>query len=55
MALDLHAVELPDGALSSERMPDGVALGTYSSMSTVGTMSCPVSSATCAMTVGCAG
>ncbi|NUR91567.1 MAG: thiocillin family RiPP [Nonomuraea sp.] len=43
--LDLNAVELPDDGLELEQFRDGVALATFSTTSTLGTTSCPVSSA----------
>lgn len=51
--LDLHSVELPENDLFAEEMPEGVALSTYSTMSTLGTASCPVSSAGSVMTANC--
>jgi hypothetical protein len=53
--LDLHSVELPEDGLFLEQAPEGVALGTYSTASTLGTASCPVSSAGSVMTANCAG
>ncbi|WP_220182950.1 thiocillin family RiPP [Sphaerisporangium album] len=52
--LDLHTVELPDDGLFLEQVPEGVALGTYSTASTVGTASCP-STAGSIMTANCQG
>jgi hypothetical protein len=53
-SLDLHTVELPDDGLFLEQVPEGVALGTYSTASTVGTASCP-STAGSIMTANCQG
>ncbi|MFI6499656.1 thiocillin family RiPP [Nonomuraea typhae] len=51
--LDLVSIELPEDGLFLEQAPEGAALGTYSTMSTVGTASCPVSTAGSAMTAQC--
>ncbi|MFD4532211.1 thiocillin family RiPP [Kitasatospora sp. NPDC058397] len=53
LELDLHTVELPDDGLFLEQVPEGVALGTFSTTSTAGTASCPVSSAGSVMTANC--
>ncbi|MFD4891252.1 thiocillin family RiPP [Kitasatospora sp. NPDC058397] len=53
--LDLHTMELPDDGLFLEQVPEGVALGTFSTTSTAGTASCPVSSAGSVMTANCTG
>ena len=52
--LDLFQVESPD-ALDLEHLPQGNALGTFSTASTASTASCPISSATCVMTANCTG
>ena len=49
---DLHSVELPEDSLFVEQAPEGVALATYSTTSTLGTASCP-SSAGSVMTAMC--
>jgi hypothetical protein len=53
--LDLQAVQLPDDGLLLESVGEGVALGTYSTASTLGTASCPASTAGSAMTAYTAG
>ncbi|ARF80552.1 thiocillin family RiPP [Kitasatospora aureofaciens] len=53
--LDLHTVELPEDGLFLEQVPDGVALGTFSTTSTASTASCPASSAGSVMTANCTG
>lgn len=50
--LDLHSIDL-DGDDASA-LGDGFALGTYSTTSTAGTASCPVSSAGSVMTAASA-
>nr|MBO2473221.1 hypothetical protein [Actinomycetales bacterium] len=52
---DLHSVELPEDGPFLEEIPEGVALGTYGTTSTLGTASCPVSSAGSVMTASSAG
>lgn len=50
--LDLHSIDLDgDDAMA---LGDGFALGTYSTTSTAGTASCPVSSAGSVMTAASA-
>ncbi len=49
--LDLHALEEPQ----IEQLPDGNALGTWGTASTLGTAGCPVSSAGSVSTAGSAG
>ncbi len=53
-SLDLMSMDTSDGIDISE-MPEGMALGTFSTTSTASTASCPFSSATSVMTAGCAG
>ncbi|MCF3121191.1 MULTISPECIES: thiocillin family RiPP [Streptomyces] len=53
--LDLHSVDLGDEELSIEQIPEGVALGTFSTASSATTASCPVSSAGSIMTANCTG
>ncbi|MER7513959.1 thiocillin family RiPP [Streptomyces lavendulae] len=53
--LDLHLVDPGDEGLFVEQVPEGVALGTFSTASTAGTASCPVSSAGSVMTANCTG
>ncbi|HET6357063.1 MULTISPECIES: thiocillin family RiPP [unclassified Streptomyces] len=53
--LDLHSVDLGDEDLSIEQIPEGVALGTFSTASSATTASCPVSSAGSIMTANCTG
>ncbi|MGI5450599.1 thiocillin family RiPP [Streptomyces sp. CA-243310] len=53
--LDLHSVDLGDDALSIEQIPEGVALGTFSTTSSATTASCPFSSAGSIMTANCTG
>ncbi|WNM29187.1 thiocillin family RiPP [Streptomyces sp. Li-HN-5-11] len=53
--LDLHSVDLGDEDLSIEQIPEGVALGTFSTASTASSTSCPVSSAGSIMTANCTG
>ncbi|MFF7727400.1 thiocillin family RiPP [Streptomyces sp. NPDC008001] len=53
--LDLHSVDLGDEDLSIEQIPEGVALGTFSTTSSATTASCPVSSAGSIMTANCTG
>ncbi|MER5618738.1 thiocillin family RiPP [Streptomyces sp. NPDC002215] len=55
LELDLHIVDLGDEDLFVEQIPEGVALGTFSTASTAGTASCPVSSAGSVMTANCTG
>ncbi|MFD8492793.1 thiocillin family RiPP [Amycolatopsis sp. NPDC059657] len=52
---DLHAVELFEDGLMMETLPDGHALGTFSTTSTLGSASCPVSSAGSVMSANCQG
>lgn len=52
--IDLSSADLPN-SVDLEGLQDGIALGTWSTASTVGTASCPISSAGCAMTANCAG
>jgi hypothetical protein len=54
LELDLHIVDLGDEDLFVEQVPEGVALGTFSTASTLGTASCP-SSAGSIMTANCTG
>lgn len=49
-SVDLHVVDLPDDGLSLELAPEGVALCTHSSASSLTTASCPISSAGSVMT-----
>ncbi|MEV6978347.1 thiocillin family RiPP [Kitasatospora sp. NPDC093806] len=51
--LDLHLVDAGDEGLFVEQIPEGVALATFSTASTAGTASCPVSSAGSIMTAQC--
>ncbi|MER6712814.1 MULTISPECIES: thiocillin family RiPP [unclassified Streptomyces] len=53
--LDLHSIDLGDEDLSIEQIPEGVALGTFSTASSATTASCPVSSAGSIMTANCQG
>ena len=54
MPIDLTAVDdYTDAAI--EALPDSNALGTFSTASTLGTKSCPVSSASSIMTASCQG
>ena len=53
--LDLHLVDPGDDGLFVEQVPEGVALGTYSTASTLGTAGCPVSSAGSVLTANCTG
>ncbi|WP_327706979.1 thiocillin family RiPP [Streptomyces decoyicus] len=55
LELDLHIVDLGDEELFVEQIPEGVALGTFSTASTAGTAGCPVSSAGSIMTAQCTG
>jgi hypothetical protein len=55
LELDLHIVDLTDDHLFVEEIPQGVALGTFSSTSTASSASCPVSSAGSVMTAASAG
>ncbi|WP_030059254.1 MULTISPECIES: thiocillin family RiPP [Streptomyces] len=55
LEFDLHIVELPEDGLFLEQVPEGVALGTFSTTSTAGTASCPISSAGSVMTANCTG
>lgn len=52
--VDLFSVETSD-SLDIESLPQGVALGTFSTASTSSTASCPISSAACIMSANCAG
>lgn len=52
-SLDLMSMDSSDGIDISE-MPEGMALGTFSTASTASTASCP-SSASSVMTANCAG
>ncbi|MFJ3978524.1 MULTISPECIES: thiocillin family RiPP [unclassified Streptomyces] len=53
--LDLHLVDPGDEGLFVEQVPEGVALGTFSTASTAGTASCPASTAGSIMTANCTG
>ena len=53
MSIDLTAIDFADTAI--ELLPDGNALGTFSTASTVGTKSCPFSSCSTIMTASCQG
>lgn len=52
--VDLFSVESLD-SLEIENLPQGVALGTFSTTSTASTASCPISSATSVMTAASSG
>ncbi|QWF82038.1 thiocillin family RiPP [Amycolatopsis sp. CA-230715] len=52
-SLDLHAVDLFDDGPLIETLPEGNALSTYSTAGTLGTASCPVSSAGSVLTANC--
>jgi hypothetical protein len=53
--LDLHTIDLGDEDMFAEQIPEGVALGTFSTASTASSASCPVSSAASIMTANCQG
>ncbi|MYT15718.1 hypothetical protein YWIDRAFT_05196 [Streptomyces sp. SceaMP-e96] len=55
LELDLHVVDLGDEDLFIEQIPEGVALGTFSTTSTASTAGCPISSAASVMTANCTG
>jgi hypothetical protein len=52
---DLHAVDLFEDNLMIETLPEGNALSTYSTTSTLGTGSCPISSAGSVLSANCQG
>ncbi|MEU9005179.1 thiocillin family RiPP [Streptomyces sp. NPDC059982] len=55
LELDLHTIDLGNEDLFVEQIPEGVALGTFSTTSTAGSASCPISSAGSVMTANCTG
>lgn len=52
---DLHAIDFPDHELAVEQLPEGNALGTFSTTSTASSASCPVSSAGSVLSANCQG
>lgn len=52
---DLHAIDFPDNEMAVEQLPEGNALGTFSTASSATTASCPISSAGSIMTANCTG